>query len=271
MNNNIPKVSVCVVTYNHEKYIKECLESVHGWANEIVIVDDQSTDQTCEIASKYTSKIFKRAMDLEGRQRNFGVDKASNDWIMLLDCDERPTPELKKEIEGILQNPPDKIVGFWVPQICYVGDVHIKFGGWSNPHLRLYHRKHVRWNEGEQDVVHPGMKTEAGYKGANLKGSLIHYNYKNVEDIFAKVNRMSTLEALKWHLDGRKMSKGKAMWRTVDRFFRRYIGKKGYKDGYLGLVLSVSSALYEFCAYSKYVEIKEKGYYLDYLKTRTAK
>jgi glycosyltransferase involved in cell wall biosynthesis len=262
-------LSIVIIAKNEQHRIKECLESVHGWASEIIIVDDESTDQTCSIASAYTNRIFKRAMDLEGRQRNFGVSKTSNDWVMMLDCDERPTPELKKEIESLIANPPEKYVASWIPQICYVGDVHIKYGGWSNPHLRLYNKNHVRWNEGEHDVVHPGMKIDPGYTGGNLKQSLIHYNYRNIEDIFGKVNRMSTLEALKWHLDGRKMSQGKAMWRTIDRFFRRYIGKKGYKDGYLGFALSLSSALYEFEAYSKYMEIREKGYYLNYLKKKT--
>ena len=262
-------LSIVIIAKNEQGRIKDCLKSVHGWANEIIVVDDESTDQTRDIASRFTDKIYRRAMDLEGRQRNFGVSQASNDWVMMLDCDERPTLELKKEIEQILSNPPEMTVAFWIPQICYLGDVQIKYGGWSNPHLRLYHKKYVTWNESEFDIVHPGMRTTPGYKGANLKESLIHYNYKNVEDVFQKVSRMSTLEALKWHLDGRKMTKGKAMWRTVDRFFRRYVGKKGYKDGYWGLVLSVSSALYEFIAYSKYVEIKEKGYYLDYLKKKT--
>ncbi len=262
-------ISIIIIAKNEERRIKECLESVYGWANEIIVVDDASADKTSDIASGYTKKIFQRVMDLEGKQRNFGVFHASNEWVMMLDCDERPTPELKKEIENLFVNIPDKTVAFWIPQICYVGDVHIKYGGWSNPHLRLYNKNYVRWNEGEYDVVHPGIKVDSGYKGANLKESLIHYNYRNIEDIFGKVNRMSTLEALKWHLDKRKMSQGKAIWRTVDRFFRRYIGKKGYKDGYLGFVLSVSSALYELEAYSKYVEIKEKGYYLDYLKKKT--
>jgi glycosyltransferase involved in cell wall biosynthesis len=262
-------ISIIIIAKNEQLRIKDCLESVHGWANEIIVIDDESTDQTCSIALAYTNKIFKRAMDLEGRQRNFGVAQASNDWVMMLDCDERPTSELKKEIEDLLNNPPEKTVAFWIPQICYVGDVHIQYGGWSNPHLRLYHKKYVSWNEGAFDIVHPGMKVASGYKGANLKSALIHYNYRNIEDIFGKVNRMSTLEALKWSLDGRKMSQGKAMWRTVDRFFRRYVGKKGYKDGYLGLVLSISSALYEFEAYSKYKEIKEKGYYQNYLKKKS--
>jgi glycosyltransferase involved in cell wall biosynthesis len=256
-------LSVVIIAKNEQGRIKDCLESVTGFADDIVVVDDESTDNTRAIAAGFTDKIFIRHMELEGKQRNFGVSKAKNDWIMILDCDERPTQGLKKEIETVLANPPENTVAFWIPQICYLGDVHIKYGGWSNPHLRLYNKKYVKWNESAYDVVHPGIKITSGYKGANLKESLIHYNYRNFEDVFAKVNRMSTLEAIKWYLDGRKMTKGIALWRTVDRFFRRYVGKKGYKDGYFGLVLAVSSALYEFAAYSKLVEIKEKGYYLD--------
>lgn len=261
-------LSIIIIAKNEQNRIKECLESVYGWANEIIIVDDESTDQTKSIALKYTDKIYQRAMDLEGKQRNFGVSHAANDWVMMLDCDERPTPELKKEIEQLFSSPIKDTVAFWVPQICFLGDVQIKYGGWSNPHIRLYDKKYVTWSEAEYDVVHPGIRITPGLKGANLKGSLIHYNYKNIEDVFQKTNRMSTLEAVKWYRDGRKMSKGKAMWRTIDRFFRRYVGRKGYKDGHYGLVLAVSSALYEFAAYSKYVEIKEKGYYLNDLKRR---
>jgi hypothetical protein len=89
----------------------------------------------------------------------------------------------------------------------------------------------------------------------------MHYNFTNIEDIIKKTNHSTTLEAVKWSMDGRKMGMGRALWRTIDRFFRRFVGKKGYKDGYYGFVLAVMSGFYEFAAYSKYREIKEKGYY----------
>ena len=256
-------LSIIILAKNEEKRIEECLKSVHGWADEIIIVDDGSTDKTVEIASRFTQKIFKRTMDLEGKQRNFGVDQSKNKWVMMLDCDERPTDELKKEIEDTLKNGLPDCVAYWVPQINFLGDVQLKHGGWSNPHIRLYQKEFVRWSEAKHDVVHPGIKVAEGKRGGNLKGSLIHYNFANIEDLIKKVNRQSTLEAVKWHLDGRKMSFGKAMWRTIDRFFRRYIGKKGYKDGYYGFVAAVLSGFYQFAAYSKYKEIKERGIYLS--------
>ncbi len=89
-------LSVVIIAKNEQGRIKDCLESVTGFADEIVVVDDESTDDTRSIALKYTDTIFTRHMDIEGRQRNFGASKAKNDWIMLLDCDERLTDELKE-------------------------------------------------------------------------------------------------------------------------------------------------------------------------------
>ena len=92
-------LSVVIIAKNEKNRIKDCLENVYGWADEIVVVDDESTDDTRDIAAKFTDKIFIRRMDLEGRHRNFGASKAKNDWILLLDCDERITDDLKKEID----------------------------------------------------------------------------------------------------------------------------------------------------------------------------
>ncbi len=256
------ELSVVILAKNEQARIKDCLESIKGWANEIIIVDDGSTDATISIAKEYTKSIFSRQMDLEGKQRNFGASHASNDWILILDCDERMTKELKEEISNSLPNAPKEVVAYWASQFNYFGDIYLEHGGWSTPHIRLYNKKHVRWSEADFDVVHPGIKIEPGFKGGHFKGKTIHYSFKNMEDFIHKINRYSTLEATKWYLDKRKMSLGKAVWRTVDRFFRRFVGKKGYKDGYYGFAAALLSGLHEYFAYSKYKEIKEKGYYL---------
>ncbi|MBU3958280.1 MAG: glycosyltransferase family 2 protein, partial [Candidatus Omnitrophica bacterium] len=99
-------LSVVILTKNEEKDIGDCLESVAGWANEIVIMDDESTDKTIDIASQYTDKIIVRKMEIEGRHRNFAYSKAKNLWILSLDADERVTPELRKEIEEALKANP---------------------------------------------------------------------------------------------------------------------------------------------------------------------
>ncbi|MBF0570949.1 MAG: glycosyltransferase family 2 protein [Candidatus Omnitrophica bacterium] len=256
-------LSVVVIAKNEQGRIKDCLDSVHGWADEIVVVDDESTDDTRSIVLKYTDKIFTRHMDLEGKQRNFGASKVKNDWILLLDCDERMTDDLKSELAVALKEGDPKIAAYWAPQINYLGDVQLNHGGWSNLHIRLYNKNYVRWSEADYDVIHPGLNFSDGYRGANLKAKTIHYSFRSVEDFIAKINRYSTLEATKWYLDKRKMSFGKAMWRSWDRFFRRFIAKKGYKDGYYGFVAAVLSGFHEFAAYSKYREIQEKKYYIN--------
>lgn len=261
-------LSVVVIAKNEKNRIKDCLENVHGWLDEIIVVDDESTDDTRTIAAKFTDKILIRHMDIEGKQRNFGASHAKNDWILLLDCDERITDELKKEIEVALKTGDPKVAAYWAPQINYLGDVQLNNGGWSSPHIRLYNKNHVRWSEADYDVIHPGLKFDDGYRGGNLTAKNIHYSFRNVEDFIAKINRYSTLEATKWYLDKRKMSQGKAMWRSWDRFFRRFISKKGYKDGYYGFVAAVLSGFHEFAAYSKYKEMKEKGYYINANKAK---
>ncbi len=256
-------ISVVVIAKNEETRIADCLESVQGWAEEIVVLDDESTDKTRLIAGRYTSKVISRVMDLEGRHRNFGASQAKNDWVMMLDCDERLTPELKAEIEAELKGRPEKTVAYWAPKKNFLGKVQLKYGGWSNPRLKLYDRRFVQWSEAPYDVVHPGIRIAEGYQKKNLQSPFLHYDFRNIEDFVRKVNRYSTLEAIKWHLSNRKMTLGKAIWRSIDRFFRRLVGKKGYKDGFYGFVAACVSGFHEILAYGKYREIKEFNAYIS--------
>ncbi|MBZ0165861.1 MAG: FkbM family methyltransferase, partial [Candidatus Omnitrophica bacterium] len=178
---------------------------------------------------------------------------------------ERATPEVKAEIDALFDTKEENQVVYWIPRKNYIGDHWLQYGGWyPAPHMKLYNRKYFRWKECVYDVVHPGNEfIEPGYKkGPNLKNHLIHHNYKNVEDFIKKTNRLTTLDAIKWYLDGRQMSLGRAFRRTIDRFLRRYIRKKGYKDGYYGFISSALSGFYELAAYSKLREIRQRGYYL---------
>jgi hypothetical protein len=190
--------------------------------------------------------------------------KAQNDWIMILDCDERATPEVKAEIDNLFSARKDNEIAYWIPRKNYLGDQWLQWGGWyPAPHIKLYNRNYLRWKEAAYDVVHPGVEFSKGYiMGPNLKSHLTHYNYRNIEDFIAKTNRLTTLEAIKWYLDGRKMSMARGIFRFFDRFFRRYIRKKGYKDGFYGFMASFLSGFYELAAYAKYRELIRKGYYL---------
>ncbi|HAH20823.1 MAG: hypothetical protein A2Y00_03015 [Omnitrophica WOR_2 bacterium GWF2_43_52] len=246
-------VSVVIITKNEERNIKECLESVIGWAQEILIVDDESTDKTLAIASQYKAKIIARKMDVEGRHRNFAYAQAKNLWVLSLDADERVTKELQSEIEEAL-DAKTKYNGFTMPRRNYIGDYWVRYGGWyPSPQLKLFRKDKFKY---EEVGVHPRafMDEPCGH----LKSDLIHYSYKSIEDFLSKLNNQTSREAQKWYGQNKPMRLGRFIWRTYDRFFRSYIGKKAYKDGFMGFIVAYFAGLYQFLSYLKYRELVRK-------------
>ncbi len=243
-------LSVVILTKNEEKNIRDCLESVTGWANEIVVVDDESTDKTVDIASPYTDKIIIKKMDIEGRHRNFAYTQTKNPWVLSLDADERITEELKQEIsEAIKQS---KYVAFSIPLRNYIGNHWVRYGGWyPASKVRLFKKDKFKY---EEALVHPRVFID-GICG-HLRCDIIHYSYADFEEFLNSVNRQTTLEARKWLNTNRKMSLLHAFWRAIDRFFRRYIRKRGYKDGFYGFVVSYFDSLYQILSYVKYRQMK---------------
>jgi len=243
-------LSVVVLTRNEEKNIEDCLKSVFGWADEIIVVDDESTDKTLEIAVRYAGKIVKRKMDNEGRHRNFAYAQAGNEWVLSLDADESVTPELKREIEKAILS--ETSVAFSIPLRNYIGSYRVRYGGWyPASKVRLFKKDKFRYEEAE---VHPRVFIEG--ECGHLKSDIVHKGYPDLEHFVNSVNRQSTLEAVKWVNTGRRMSLPHAMWRASDRFFRRYIRKKGYKDGLYGFIIAFFDTLYQILSYAKYIEMK---------------
>lgn len=242
-------VSVVVITKNEEHNIDDCLGSVVNWANEIIVVDDESTDRTLELTRKYTDRVFQRKMDVEGTHRNWAYAQASNEWVLSLDADERVTPELRDEIAEILKNPECDL--YTIPRRNFIGDYWLQYGGqYPSAQLRLFRKSSFKYEEVE---VHPRVFVE-GVTG-HLKGDVIHYSYRNCAHFLQKLNGQTTLEATKWFKTGRKVSFGKASWRAIDRFFRAYLKKKGYKDGFYGFINAYFASVYQIMSYAKYWEM----------------
>ena len=247
------KLTVVIITKNEEKRLLPCLESVE-WADEIIVLDDESTDQTCRIAEEFGARVIKRKMDIEGKHRNFGYAQAKNEWVLSLDADERVTLELRDEIIELLHSSPDK-PGYNIPRRNYIGDYWVRFGGWyPSAQMKLFRKDKFKWEEVE---VHPRAFLASGRAGF-LKNDIIHYSYKDFTDFLNKMNRQTTWEAKKWVDDGRKMSLARALWKTIDRFFRTYVRKQGHKDGFTGFMVAFFAGLYQIISYVKYWEIKEK-------------
>lgn len=269
-------LSVVIITKNEEENIRQCLESVK-WADEIIVVDDESADKTREIAREWTEKIIVKKMENEGRHRNWAYAQAKNEWVLSLDADERVTKELKEEICQSLKNnsefsaftPLDTsaksvksshlksnissgeyLTGFTIPRKNFLGNYWLKFGGeYPAGQLKLFKKTSFRFEEVD---VHPRAFLEG--KCGHLQKPLLHYSSKNFADFLNKFNSQTTLEARKWVSTNRKMSLGHALWRTIDRFFRKYLRKKGYKDGFIGFMLALFAGLYQIISYAKYWE-----------------
>src|SRR3989338_5090036 len=248
-----PAVSVVVIARNEEANIAECLESAR-WAGEIILVDDDSTDQTREIAKRYTDRVLFRKMENEGRHRNWAYAQASNDWVLSLDADERITPELAEEVIRLLAGKP-AFKAYAIPRRNYIGDYWLRYGGeYPAPQVRLFLKKEFRYEEAE---VHPRALME-GATGF-LVSDIVHYSHKDIADYLRSLNSHTSLEARKWVTDGRRMSLGRAVWRALDRcFYRRLLRKKAYKDGIYGIAIAFFSGVYQIVIYLKYRELQLK-------------
>lgn len=249
-------LTVVLITKNEEKRLRPSLESIKGWADEIIIVDDESTDSTRELAAEYTDKIFIRKMDVEGTHRNWGYAKAGNRWVLTLDADEALTPELKEEIAEAITC--DRFTHYSMPSYVYIGTYCLKME-WDRGKVKLFQKDKFRY---EDVSVHPRIITEG--EGGHLRGKVIHYSYRDFADYLVKLNGQTTLEAEKWFniykrdpkWGNRKMNFPHAIWRMIDRFFRTYFSRKGYRDGFVGFMLSFCSGLYQIYAYAKFWELK---------------
>ncbi len=242
-------VSVVIIARNEEDNMHDCLGSAKGWADEIVVVDDQSTDKTVEITRQYTSSIYFRKMDNEGIHRNWAAAQAKNEWVLYLDADERVTPELQKEIDELL--PTTTHAAFAIPFRTYIGTYWVNHSGWyPGSKTRLIKKSKFKY---EESPVHPRVFID-GTCG-QCKKDIIHYGYPDLEHFLQSLNRQTTLEAKKWLDTGRKMPMFKGFWRTIDRFFRSYIGKGGWRGGFMGFVIAFFASLYQIMSYAKYYEM----------------
>lgn len=255
-------LSVVIIAKNEARRLKECLESVWGWAGEIILVDDESTDATREIAAAYADKILVRKMIVEGEHRNWAYAQAKFEWVLSLDADERVTPRLKQEIEETLAQKYTDVSAYTIPRKNFLGNYWLRWAGqYPSPQLKLFRKDKFRWEEVE---VHPRAFLNGQCR--HLKAPLLHYTYDDFGDFLGKLNRQTTLEAKKWievykvnpKKANYKMNFPHALWRYIDRFIRNYIVKRGFRDGFIGFMVSFFSSLYQIISYAKYWEMKKR-------------
>jgi len=239
-------VSVVILTKNERDNIKDCITSVKGWADEILVVDDFSTDETVAIAQSLADKVLIKKMEVEGTHRNWAHAQTKNTWVLILDADEKATPELREEITAALVATPHAC--FSIPLRNFIGDYWVRHGGWYPAgKVRLFRRDKFKY---EEVGVHPRIEVDGSC--GHLTKDIIHKGYPNFEHFLASLNRQTTLEAEKWVITNRKMGGGRITWRAIDRFFRRFLGKGGWKDGFIGFMVAFFDTLYQIMSFAKY-------------------
>ena len=253
-------LSVIVLTYNEAKRLRACLESV-AWADEIVVVDGGSTDDTREIAREFTPHVH--VSDLLGPdrpggfsdQRNFGVDKATGDWIFFLDADERATPGLAEEIRRRLLEGTDE------GHTAYRMRRREHFFGVYSPHTHglSWMDRIVRRGEGRYNgrLVHEGL-VYTGTLG-ELQGEMLHFSKDTVAHYVSTMNRYTSLEAEEAAKTGAPLAR--SPWRgMIHAFCYRYFHMGSYREGTFGLLMSLMFAFYSYLCWTKHWEIcKDAG------------
>ena len=241
-------VSVAIITQNEEKNIEDALKSVADF-QDVIVVDSYSRDRTVEICKKYTDRVYQHEWQGFSRQKQRALDYAEKQWVLILDADERVTPELKSEILESVNN--TAISGFYLPRKNFFLGKWIKHGGWWPDHtLRLF-RKDVA--QMEQRAVHErvAVKGQLGY----LKNPLEHYTYRTLTDYIRKMEVYSTLSA--GEISNRKMntSIASAFVNPSFVFVKMFFLRQGFRDGMHGFILAVLYSFYTFLKYAKVWEI----------------
>jgi glycosyltransferase involved in cell wall biosynthesis len=239
-------ISAIVITYNEEQNIEECLSSLK-FADEIIVIDSKSTDATCELAKKYTGKIFSIDNLSYGKKKNIGIENAASEWILWIDADERISVGLEAEIKNVTQK--GKYNAYYINRKSFFINKFIKHCSWYPDYtLRLFKRDTgVKFDTAE---VHEKIL----YKGktGRLKKDILHYTDRNIEHYVDKLNNYTSLSAIE--LKKKKHSPGliDIIFRPVFTFLKMYFLRLGILDGYTGLILCVLSSYHVIFKYIKY-------------------
>src|SRR4051812_27255649 len=245
-------LSVVVVAKNEGQNLPRCLASVQGWVAEIVVVLNDTTDDSAEVAQRYGAVIHEQTWLGYRDTKNLALDKATHLWVLALDADEEVSPELRAAISAFFQRgDQDRFAGAKFPRKVWFIDRWITHGDWYPDYsLRLFRRDQARW--GGDAHVHEKIDSEGLI--TKLHGDLHHYSFPSISSHVAKINAFADL-FLKQQLEQEhRFSLFFALTRPVWRFFRAYILRGGFLDGFPGLYIAWATAFSAFVRYSRLYE-----------------
>jgi len=241
------RLSALVVAHNEEAQLSDCLETLR-FADEIVVVLDKCTDRSKDIAARYTDRLIEGAWDIEGERRNTGIAACRGAWVVEVDSDERVPPPLAEEIRAVAET--DHEGYFLIPFDNYVGARRVRYGwgaSWGvSAAPRLFRAGSKQWGN---QRIHPAL-TLRGPEG-RLENRMIHYVDRNISDMIQRLDRYTTARAADLRASGDIGRFSSNVRRIFSRFYKCYVGRKGYREGPYGFLIALFAGLYPILSYLK--------------------
>jgi len=249
------QISAVIITYNEAEKIASAIESVR-WADEILVVDSESTDRTREIAESLGAKVITQKWLGFSKQKQLAVDEAQNNWVFSLDADEIVSEELKKEILSLKNSTKDLADGYKIPRLSFYLDRPVRHGGWyPDWQLRFFNRQKGRWKD---VVIHESV--EINGKIEKLKGDLLHYSVENARHHHQMIGeRYAPLAAQQMFERGRRTSQLKIATVGLTTFLQTYFLKLGFLDGLAGFSIARFAAHHAFLKHLMLWELQQKN------------
>jgi len=239
------RISVTIIAWNEEDRLRACLESI-TWADEIIVVDSESTDKTVQVARDFTDRIWVRPWPGFAAQKNFALDQATGEWVLSLDADERVTPELQERIRTIVRTD-GSAHGYRIPRRNLFWGAWVRHGGlYPDYQLRLFRRGAGRFVE---SAVHESVVVKGRVE--TVAEPLLHHSYRGLDDFVTRSNRYSALAAAEIIKRGGRIHLADLALRPLGRFVSMYLLRRGFLDGWRGFVLAVLYANYVFLRMAK--------------------
>jgi glycosyltransferase involved in cell wall biosynthesis len=247
-------ISIIVITKNEADDIRECLKSI-SWADEIIILDSGSSDDTVKIAREF-SKLVYISQDWQGFgiQKNRALAYATHNWVLSIDADERITPELRTEIQKAIAEP-NSNSGFRIPRSSSYCGKFMRHSGWSPDYVvRLFRKDSGKFSE---NIVHESLVINGNI--GTLNYPIRHYAFSDLDEVLDKINRYSSAGATQKLNQGKRSSLGKAIRHGLWAFMRTFFIQAGFLDGREGFMLAVSNAEGVYYRYLKLMYLQEKN------------
>ena len=248
---SMTKLSVVIVTYNEEKNIARCINSVNQIADEVIVVDSHSIDKTKEIAIGLGAKVIEHSFEGHIQQKNFALQQANHSWVLSLDADEALSEKLKNKIQEIKNNPAAD--GYTMNRLTYYCGRWIKHTGWyPDKKLRLVRKELAQWGG-----INPHDRLEL-ISSKNIKhinADILHYSYYSLFDHLYQLDKFTQISANELYKAKIKPNFWHFFIKPIHKFLNHYIYKAGFLDGYEGFQISIISAYGVFLKYAKLREM----------------